>query len=494
VTGAGPTAFWRFEELGGSTLADATGHGHTLTMPSVTFGAPGATGGAATGLNVTNGRATMTPLDYTSTLTGASFEFWIKPQVQGTPDGYGTLLVDDVDQGVGFYLKDNGSGGVNLSAFFTGDQLNTTTLKTDGTLYHVVAVVDNVGNGKWYVNGAQDGTFTWGAAFLNRFFDNDTTELLHVSLIDDVALYATALSGPTVGTHYTAGLAGDPAAYSTTVLGDSPVTYWKFDETSGSTLADATGHGHTLTMPAVTFGVPGALVGTTGIGVTHGLASMDPIDFTSTPTGASFEFWIKPQVQGTPDGYGTLLVDDVNAGVGFYLKDNGSGGVHLSAYFTGDQLNNTTLATDGTLYHIVAVVDNVGNGKWYVNGAQDGTFTWGAAMLNRFFDNDTPELLHVSLIDYIAIYPTALSASTVAAHYSLLGQNTATTVTLSAGDAMSCTIDNVDQRARLKLQKVVTNDNGGTLQATDFWLASTRCSSRTSRATRRGRGAATSGR
>ena len=48
---------------------------------------------------------------------------------------------------------------------------------------------------------------------------------------------------------------------------------------------------------------------------------------------------------------------------------------------------------------------------------------------------------------------------------------TGASVTLALGQSATCTINNNDQAAHLKLVKTVTNDNGGTAVATDFTLS-----------------------
>src|SRR5262249_29634262 len=44
-------------------------------------------------------------------------------------------------------------------------------------------------------------------------------------------------------------------------------------------------------------------------------------------------------------------------------------------------------------------------------------------------------------------------------------------IVLTSGQSATCTINNNDQAAHLKLVKTVTNDNGGTAQITDFTLS-----------------------
>src|SRR3989440_1402067 len=61
------------------------------------------------------------------------------------------------------------------------------------------------------------------------------------------------------------GTAASPATaktYNATVLADHPVAYWRMDETTGSTMADASGNAnHGRYVGIYTLGQPGALAG-----------------------------------------------------------------------------------------------------------------------------------------------------------------------------------------------------------------------------------------
>ena len=81
---------------------------------------------------------------------------------------------------------------------------------------------------------------------LETLFTSYTLEWLKVGLIDEIAVYnGTTLSAGQAATHH--GLTG--ASYQAAVLADGATAYWKLDEVSGTTLADATGNGHTAVLP-----------------------------------------------------------------------------------------------------------------------------------------------------------------------------------------------------------------------------------------------------
>ena len=213
---------------------------------SLTYGVTGAIGGSATGIGTQLALGSVPSFRISAPCT---LEWWVKPLVQGG-DGYGTLLIDNAVFGNGFYVKDVSASTSKLSYWFNNAEVATNTTAINiGTTYHMAVSVTSAGAGTFYRNGVADGTFTWGGAFnINRCFTNDANEALRVTLLDEVAVYDTALTVTQLLAHYNAGVAGVPATYRSTVFADAPVAYWQLEETSGLTLADATGNGHAITL------------------------------------------------------------------------------------------------------------------------------------------------------------------------------------------------------------------------------------------------------
>jgi hypothetical protein len=96
------------------------------------------------------------------------------------------------------------------------------------------------------------------------------TSSFFAGTLADVAVYPTALSQTRVRAHWTAsGRVAPPIvtpadAYGAAVYNDEPLQYWRLDETSGTTLADASNNNATgLVQGTPTLGVSGAL-GATG--------------------------------------------------------------------------------------------------------------------------------------------------------------------------------------------------------------------------------------
>ena len=104
-----------------------------------------------------------------------------------------------------------------------------------GSWQHVVAVY-SPGNVSLYINGALAATDTPAFPML----PNTLAPLLmgnrgyggwnYVGLLDEVAIYPTALSAGEINAHYTAGIGGAP--YAPLVLAQNPAVYYRLDEPS----------------------------------------------------------------------------------------------------------------------------------------------------------------------------------------------------------------------------------------------------------------------
>jgi Concanavalin A-like lectin/glucanases superfamily len=204
-------------------------------------------------------------------------------------------------------------------------------------------------------------------------------------------------------------------SYPALVVADGATAYWRLGETSGTTAVDVIGGKNGTISGGVTLAQAGALAdgdtamvfdGTTGM--IHVPTSMS-LGFTGT-----IEAWVKgndaaanrPIVQFA--GQNPILYL-VNKRVNVY--DNASSGY-----------GTTTDLPDGRWNHVVYVTDQ-GAQVWriYINGVLDNS---GA--FNRSTNPSVPVNLGYSLdnatywlgaIDEIAIYPIALTAPQIAAHY-----------------------------------------------------------------------------
>ena len=208
--------------------------------------------------------------------------------------------------------------------------------------------------------------------------------------------------------------------YSSEVLADGPVGYWRFGEASGTTAVDASGNGYDGTYAnAPTLGVTGALTGDTDKSVTfngsnQNVSMGNPSAFQIT-VGA-IEVWIKTSTPGA--SYRGIVVK--RGAWGLWVKD----GV-LTTYDYGtsaERLTSNNIA-DGAWHHIVLNLDSgVSNGTTlYLDGALVLTTTISVTTHERALaaaSNLSPSLQPLAgTLDEVAIYDRALTAIEVQAHY-----------------------------------------------------------------------------
>jgi Concanavalin A-like lectin/glucanases superfamily/Bacterial Ig-like domain len=241
------------------------------------------------------------------------------------------------------------------------------------------------------------------------------------------------------------------ASYRDEVLADAPRAYWRLGEATGTTAADQTGAnpgtyggGVTLWQPGVLTADPNTAVslnGTTGYVTAPDSTSLD------LTSGATVEAWVKRSasaqyqvIVGKPgdgqsrnENYALWLID--NLPVAYF----GNGSSYAAVYATNP--------LDTNWHHLVATYNNA-TARMYVDGVQVATstsnvhLTANALPLNLGRMNGGTYFFGGQL-DEVAVYPTALSAARVQAHFSKANviDTTAPAVTLTTPENGSTTID-----------------------------------------------------
>ncbi|WP_316804118.1 LamG-like jellyroll fold domain-containing protein [Pedobacter nototheniae] len=181
--------------------------------------------------------------------TGLTFEGWVKPAGFKAASPYiSTIMgVEVSDANVALLRLGDASLANNKLQFVlntggaTPKKLNSATALTANTWYHVAATYDGA-TMKIYINGVLDaslsatgtisanGTFqvsrSWDA---NRGFNGQ---------LDELRVWKTALPQTSIQ--------GNKC--SVAVNSSNLEAYWKFNEGTGTSIADATGHGHTANL------------------------------------------------------------------------------------------------------------------------------------------------------------------------------------------------------------------------------------------------------
>ncbi len=230
----------------------------------------------------------------------------------------------------------------------------------------------------------------------------------------------TAPASPISSVTITAQTASGTFTYYLAVT--DPLAWYKADESSGTTLADATAGGHTA-MLTTTYGFVSGLSGN-AVQLTGGYASL-PAGIVSGVNNFTIAAWVKADSLSN-----WARIFDFGTGVTDYMfltPDAGTTNALRFAITTSggggeQQLNGPTLTT-GTWYHL-AVVLSGNTGTLYVNGAAVATNTGmtlhpsslGSTTLNYLgksqFSSDPS---FKGTIDDFRIYSRALSATEISA-------------------------------------------------------------------------------
>ena len=472
----GASNYWRLGDADQPTLTDLAG-GNALTRSSgVTPGTDGAIGGdadtSATFDGTQNGVAGAT----TAAVSPDTFsaEAWIKTTTTsgGKILGFGNSSTGTSGSYDPHIYMDN--GGHLTFGVYTG---NTETISTgdaynDGAWHHVVAEMSPAGMTFW-VDGIQQGTnpTTAGQPYTGYWRvggdnlggwpyrgSNDD----FAGQVDDVAIYPTALTVTQLRDHYTRSgrsidLPSQPTdSYGQTVFADNPTLYWRLDDTAGPTIKDSGQNRQPgVASGGVTYGAPTTVTGASGTALTFdgNDGSLGSSKAFANPTVYSEEVWFNTTTNrgGKLIGFGSNQSgrsDHYDRHV--YMED---GGQLTFGTYTG-QLNTITSQqsyNDGTWHHMVATqgadgmklyVDGVAVGSNPQTGAEGYTGYWRVGG-----DSDwggTSAFLAGS-IDEAAVYPVALTAAQVQAHYvaSPAAKNTAPTASFTSGPCTdgACTFD-----------------------------------------------------
>ena len=243
-------------------------------------------------------------------------------------------------------------------------------------------------------------------------------------------------------------LTQDKLTYLDAVIADSPLRYYRLDETSGTTVYDATGNGNNGTLHGgYAQNTTGALTSDADTAIVlNGTTGYANLPLTSLPSGNSVwtsEAWFN--INALP-GSGVAMIaawgsnatkSDAQLYVnssGFAACDTNSGPAVVSGAISLHVWHHVAGTWDGTnirLYIDGALIGTSGaTGPLTLGSTYAGIGAWTAGYVNEFN----------GAIDEFAIYGTALSAARILAHYNA-GHNTpavtSNTMSIPSGTSVS---------------------------------------------------------
>jgi len=294
--------------------------------------------------------------------------------------------------------------------------------------------------------GAGKATFTWTAASgngtpLDAYILRVTAgPNLGQSLSIDPSATSATMTGLAAGTSVTFSLAahspcglgkaatsntitvtGAASTYVSQVLAAKPDVFYRMADSSLAVMADSSGHGYDgFYLPGnTTLGAAGPLAADPSTAASgNGGSYLGQVNVDQLPTGNSSRT-VEAWAQDTIDESGRPLLAWGNTSGSasdqqFVIYENANG-ITVDAGYDSHFLPSRYPLNDG-VWHLVTVVYNGTKLAIYIDGAAIGTTTFTATLATTATGLDIGESYYGSTAD-LAIYPTALTSATIAAHY-----------------------------------------------------------------------------
>ena len=219
-------------------------------------------------------------------------------------------------------------------------------------------------------------------------------------------------------------------AYEQVIGSDGPQAYWRLGEPLGTTTSvDTSGQSNNGTYTGMTLGTAGAIAGNTAATTSSSSGRMVGEKAYSFPQEFTVEAWVKQSFLrgGRIIGFGNSRTgNSANGGDRMlYLRSNGT-----ITFGVNDGSRRTISSSSGyndSQWHHVAGIYAGGSMKLYVDGEPAGSQTIGAAALyygwwRVGYDNTSSwsgggASQTGMVIDEAAVYPYALGADRILAHY-----------------------------------------------------------------------------
>ena len=214
------------------------------------------------------------------------------------------------------------------------------------------------------------------------------------------------------------------STYEATVDQDQPAGYWRLGETSGTTASATIGTPNGTYTNGPTLGVS-SLVGDTDTstwfdGSNDYVTFGDNYRFSATAK-FSIEVWLNPTAATANER--TVVTKEDSGGVGWAMVLNPTTNtiaIERGNAGSWDMANSTTALKAGTWYHVVGTYDG-SNLRTYVNGTLETTLASSRSLPvitdNLQLSSSGGSSAYSGMIDEVAIYSTALSATRIQAHY-----------------------------------------------------------------------------
>jgi hypothetical protein len=246
-------------------------------------------------------------------------------------------------------------------------------------------------------------------------------------------------------------------SYSRAVLSDSPIAYFRLDESSGPTMCDSStsaNNGHYVS--GVHLGVPGAIAGDSGVAAVSQSSGVGTGGSGSGLTGDhsfTLEAWFRDT--GTVRDQSLVSMGEAGegnvAGLSTWTSDTGNGTpsqLALDLYVGVENASTLPIWDTRTVgvnlwdgrWHYLAITYSAATNKvtGYVDGHDLGALTPVTAInllaspirVGYWLDSYINQGM-VGDVDEVAVYPSALSPARIQAHFLASGRSTSTSTSTS---------------------------------------------------------------
>jgi hypothetical protein len=202
------------------------------------------------------------------------------------------------------------------------------------------------------------------------------------------------------------------------------VASYGFDQGSGTTVTDSTGHGHTGTISGAAWTHGGRHGGSMNFSGDHAYVNIPDSSAFHLTKGMTVEAWVRPTAS---DGWREAVLKEIPGGLSYalYAEDNNGkpGGWMHSSRDNGVEPSRGLALNTWT--HIATTYDGT-TMRFYVNGVLKGSLKVGGAIATgngpvRLGGNDVWGEWFKGQIDDVRIWSRALSASEVHADMGVAG-------------------------------------------------------------------------
>ncbi|EGW23146.1 LamG domain protein jellyroll fold domain protein [Methylobacter tundripaludum SV96] len=418
TSNTGLVAAYGFEETSGTTVNDASGNSNLGAISNAVRITNGHSGNALQ-FNGTNAWVTVQDSASLDLSTSMTLEAWVYPQSLANN---GTVLFKEQSGGAVYNLYAYENAGAPVSSF------------NDGT-YRVISGPNQLPVNQWthlvstydgqyqrlYVNGtevaksAQNGLIQQGGVL--RIGGNSVWGEYFQGYIDEVRIYNRALTATEVNNNLKTAVSSTTATSTSTGTSNTGlVAAYGFEETSGTTVNDASGNsnlGAISNAVRITNGHSGNALQFNGTNAWVTVQDSASLDLSTSMT---LEAWVYPQSLANN---GTVLFKEQSGGAVYNLYAYENAGAPVSSFNDGTYrvISGPNQLPVNQWTHLVSTYDGQYQ-RLYVNGtevaksAQNGLIQQGGVL--RIGGNSVwGEYFH-GYIDEVRIYNRALTATEVA--------------------------------------------------------------------------------